>query len=255
VIEFSIRRSIRKTVGILVHPVRGVIISAHPNLSLKELRAIVLKRAEWIIRKQNLLKNSATPHPPKRFVEGEQLWYLGKQYPLRITNDKHDKHCKDKHSCPGASEHYCTGSGLLPTIAFSGEAFWIFLPPGIRQKEQEESLLRSALVRWYSAQAEALIRQRIEIYRPAVASSPPLIVRVRQQKCCWGSCTAKNALHFNWRLILSPLPIIDYVVVHELCHLKIKNHSRQFWSLVGSIIPDYKERRAWLRQNGRQLDI
>ncbi|MEW6378649.1 MAG: SprT family zinc-dependent metalloprotease [bacterium] len=241
VIEYSVRRRVRKTIGILVDPVRGVIVTAHPRFSIGELQGIVLRRADWIIRKQNQMKDRAAARAPRRFIEGEYFWYLGKQYPLSIIRQEHDH-----HSC----------TGILPRIDFAGDAFRVFLPARIGREEQV-SFIRSAFLRWYLARADEVIRQRIEIYRKAAAvvSVGPLTIRVRHQKSCWGSCTAKNALHFNWRLVLSPLPVIDYVVVHELCHLKIKNHSPKFWSFVGSILPDYRDRKAWLRQNGTQLDI
>ncbi|MEW5802103.1 MAG: SprT family zinc-dependent metalloprotease [bacterium] len=235
-IEYSIKRRNRTTVGILIDPVKGVVISAHPDLDAGELREIVLKRAGWIIDKQNQLRNKISLKVPKKFVEGECFWYLGNQYPLYIQK-----------SDP------CQSFGLLPRIDFQADAFWIFLP-GRTDEEERISLIRSAFLRWYFAKAEEIILEKINIRKKDVMVNPHTI-RVRHQKCCWGSCTGKNALHFNWRLILSPLPVIDYVVVHELCHLRVKNHSPQFWSLVRSIVPDYQDRKAWLRQNSIYLDI
>jgi len=234
-IEYSIRRRNRKTVGILIDPVKGVIISAHPNLDAGELQKIVIKRADWIISKQNQLRNKVSLKTPKKFTEGERFWYLGSQYPL----------CVKKSDQPHL--------GLFPGIDFRGDEFWVFLPDRIGEEERL-SLIRSAFIRWYFTKAEETIFERIETWKKHVKVDP-LTVRIRQQKCCWGSCTGKNALHFNWRLILSPLRVIDYVVVHELCHLRVKNHSPQFWSLVHSIIPDYRGRKAWLRQNGIHLDL
>ena len=71
----------------------------------------------------------------------------------------------------------------------------------------------------------------------------------------WGSCSAKGTLSFTWRLVMAPLDIIDYVVVHELCHLKEMNHSRAFWERVETILPDYKRRRKWLKENGGALRL
>jgi len=195
----------------------------------------VLMRADWIISKQNLLKNRVSLKAQKKFIEGEHFWYLGNQYPLHIKK----------------SDQF--HSGLIPGIDFRGDAFWIFLPDRAGDKELV-SLTRSAFIRWYFIKAEETIFERIAAWKKEVMVNPRT-VRIRHQKCCWGSCTGKNALHFNWRLILSPLPVIDYVVVHELCHLRVKNHSPQFWSLVCSIIPDYRDRKAWLRQYGIHLDL
>ena len=80
-------------------------------------------------------------------------------------------------------------------------------------------------------------------------------ITIRDQKTRWGSCSGRGTLSFNWRLILAPPEILDYVVVHELCHLTHMNHSKEFWSLVGSVIPDYKIRRKWLKENGHTLRL
>ena len=234
-IEYSIRRRNRKTVGILVDPVNGVVISAHPALSVREIQEIVIMRANWIISKQNQLKQKVSLEAPKKFVEGEHFWYLGNQYPLHINRSG------------------LLHPGFVPVIEFRENAFWVFMSENTGDAERI-SLIRSAFMRWYFARAEETILDRIETWKKEVMVEPR-IIQVRQQKCCWGSCTGKNALHFNWRLILSPLPVIDYVIVHELCHLKVKNHSPKFWDLVRSIIPDCLDRKAWLRQNGIHLEL
>ncbi len=78
-------------------------------------------------------------------------------------------------------------------------------------------------------------------------------ISIRDQKTRWGSCSSEGNLSFNWRLILAPPDVLDYVVIHELCHRKEMNHSKEFWALVESLMPEYKERRKWLRENGKKL--
>ena len=78
-------------------------------------------------------------------------------------------------------------------------------------------------------------------------------ITIREQKTRWGSCSSNGTLSFNVRLMLAPPAVLDYVVVHELCHIKHMNHSKEFWELVGSILPDYKERRKWLKEHGNEL--
>lgn len=237
IIEYTVRRRNRKTVGILVDPVRGVIISAHPRVEVSQLQMIVLKRAGWIIEKQNQLKNTLSQRIKKKFVEGECFWYLGKEYPLSIKTLSIQK-----------------DDQFFPMVNFLGNSFQVLLSTATVSEKERASLIRSAFLRWYFARAEETILRRINIYKKEVIVNP-LTIRIRQQKCCWGSCTGKNALHFNWRLVLSPIAVIDYVVVHELCHLRIKNHSPRFWSLVGSVIPDYQDQKTWLRRNGIHLDL
>jgi predicted metal-dependent hydrolase len=80
-------------------------------------------------------------------------------------------------------------------------------------------------------------------------------IRISSARTRWGSCSSRGGLNFTWRLIQAPLPIIDYVVVHELAHLKVPNHSKAFWELVKNLLPDFAERRAWLKAHGRQLSV
>lgn len=80
-------------------------------------------------------------------------------------------------------------------------------------------------------------------------------IAIRDQSTRWGSCSSKKNLNFNWRLIFGPEEVLDYVIVHELCHLKEMNHSKNFWNLVASIMPDYKQRRNWLKSNGMRLKM
>lgn len=82
---------------------------------------------------------------------------------------------------------------------------------------------------------------------------PYVNITIRDQKTRWGSCSSKGTLSFNWRLMLAPPRVLDYVVVHEICHFKYMDHSREFWRMVESIIPDYRERRKWLKEHGNEL--
>lgn len=82
---------------------------------------------------------------------------------------------------------------------------------------------------------------------------PYVNITIREQKTRWGSCSSSGTLSFNWRLMLAPPRILDYVVVHELCHFKYMDHSKEFWSLVESVLPDYRERRKWLKEHGNEL--
>jgi predicted metal-dependent hydrolase len=107
---------------------------------------------------------------------------------------------------------------------------------------------------WYRAQARRLISERVKHYaaRNGFAYKRVSITRAKTR---WGSCGSGGTLNFSWRLVLAPLEIIDYVVVHELAHLEVKNHSSVFWEKVEALMPDYKERRKWLKDNGQALSL
>ena len=119
----------------------------------------------------------------------------------------------------------------------------------------EQSL---ALEKRYRAAAKSYIPQRVayyaENYRHLIRHDYSSIA-IRDQKTRWGSCSGRGTLSFNWRLMLAPPGILDYVVVHELCHLEHMNHSKDFWDCVAAILPDYKERRKWLKEHGHELTL
>jgi predicted metal-dependent hydrolase len=110
-----------------------------------------------------------------------------------------------------------------------------------------------ALERWYRAQARAEIAPRVEHAAKALNIVTPTTLAIRNQRTRWGSCSTTGALSFNWRLLLAPEPVLDYVVWHEACHLVVMDHSRRFWALVERHAPGYREPRRWLRQNGAAL--
>jgi len=109
-------------------------------------------------------------------------------------------------------------------------------------------------IEYYKAQAKKIIRERLKHFNQSYQFEYNR-VSFRNQKTRWGSCSSQKNLSFNWRLILAPRDILDYVVVHELCHLKEMNHSKQFWQLVEVQIPDHKKRRKWLKENHCLLTI
>lgn len=110
-----------------------------------------------------------------------------------------------------------------------------------------------AIKRRYREQARAVIEKRVAYYHPLTGGCFTSVM-IRDQKSRWGSCSSRGTLSFNYRLVFAPPEILDYVVVHELCHLTHMNHSKDFWDKVASVLPDYKLRRKWLREHGSELD-
>jgi predicted metal-dependent hydrolase len=106
----------------------------------------------------------------------------------------------------------------------------------------------------YRDKARNRISNRIDDYAPKLGVSPASLM-IKDQEKRWASCTSTNGLIFNWRSILAPAPVLDYIIVHELCHLLEKSHSKRFWALVRSILPEYELRERWLRENGVRLDL
>jgi len=113
---------------------------------------------------------------------------------------------------------------------------------------------REGLEKRYRQAAREYIPKRADFYAEKIGVTYGKI-RIAEQKTRWGSCSQKGTLSFNWKLMLAPPRVLDYVIVHELCHLKEMNHSQRFWELVESILPDYKEQRKWLKENGNTLQL
>jgi predicted metal-dependent hydrolase len=109
-----------------------------------------------------------------------------------------------------------------------------------------------ALERWYRTQARNEIAPRLANATQALGK-PHTSLAIRSQRTRWGSCSSTGAMSFNWRLLLAPEPVLDYVVWHEACHLVVMDHSNRFWALVERHVPDYRDHRAWLRRNGAAL--
>lgn len=124
------------------------------------------------------------------------------------------------------------------------------------QRLTEEQCL--ALEKRYRIAAKTYIPQRVAYYTSHydyLIQRDYSSITIRDQKTRWGSCSSRGTLSFNWRLMLAPPTILDYVIVHELCHLTHMNHSKDFWNCVETILPDYKERRKWLKEHGHELTL
>lgn len=226
--SFRLVRSKRKTLGICVYPSGEIVIRAPERMSREEIWRLVETKAEWIGRKLAELKeeegNLEEAAPKHKYFPGEVFLYLGGQLVLETREEGKKR-----------PEAFLEEDRL---VIFGGDG----------KPEQRRRVLES----WYRKAASQYIGQRIAYYAEQIGEYPENI-RIKEQKRRWGSCSSKRNLNFNWRLIMAPPEIVDYVVVHELCHLKHLNHSLEFWQLVERFLPDYKERKQWLFENGKYL--
>jgi len=117
-----------------------------------------------------------------------------------------------------------------------------------------QSSIKNYLTSWYKQQARKIILHRLNLYAQR-ANQKYNTMSITDAQTRWGSCSSQKNLHFNWRLIMAPYPVIDYVIAHELAHLSEMNHSRSFWLLVGKIFPIYRQYRTWLKRNGDSLNL
>ena len=227
-IEYQVRRSSRrrKTVQVTVDG-GGVQVLAPATTSSNELRAIVLKRAPWILSHAS---TAALEAAPKRFVSGETLPYLGRN--VRILVEPADV--------------------LSPSVRFDHWRFRITAPQTLGESERYEPV-RRAVVDWYRTRASEKLPEMVERWWPRLGRGEGSRVLIRDQRQRWGSCSPDGTLRFNWRSMMVKPALIEYVVVHELAHLTHPNHSQDFWVLVHSVIPDAQHRRQALAEAGRTL--
>lgn len=227
-IDYRIERSDRrKTVTIAVDPAAGVILKTPSDAPMRHLDDIVKTKAPWILQRLADFREFGPGPAPKEFLAGESYSYLGRSYRLKIAR-------ATKVDRPVAALH---GAFLTVTV------------PRDECAEPVDALVKRAVVAWYRRQADRRVGERVAMYAErAGLSVPPVLVREQEKR--WGSCSSKGELRFNWRLMMAPMTLVDYVVAHEVCHLVVRDHSRRFWNLLRTLLPDYQDRRARLRREG-----
>jgi len=230
-IDYTIKKGKRKrTVAIqVISPSQVVVLTPH-SLSREKVEEIVRKRSQWILQKQERLRNLARLYPAREFVSGDRLLYLGRRYALKVS--------RAENGAQGRPA--IEGRRIVVSVGGEGRAC------------PDKNIVREALLKWYLSEADQVIRRRVELYSKLL-DAIPMEILVKEQRRRWGSCSSQGILRFNWQLIMAPLSITDYVVVHELCHLRVKNHSPDFWRLVSRALPDYRQRRKWLRDSSPLL--
>jgi len=248
-LPFTLLRSRRKTIALIVQADGSLVVRAPLRTSLRQIEQLVAQKAGWVRQKQAY----ARAHPaavPHRYASGEKFWFLGKEYSLEVvesltTEPQSHRGLKKVFSVsPCLREAPRRGSGL--TLSAHSEHFLL--------ERKAVPRAEAAFTAWYRAQARALVEERVRRLAAQYGFSYRQ-VRITSARTRWGSCSSKGTLCFTWRLVMAPLECIDYVVVHELAHLRVANHSPAFWREVEAILPDYKVRRKWLRVNGRLLTL
>ena len=229
-IAYSIRRSRRrkKTIEITLDPSEGVLVSAPVKATSADVARIVQRRAGWIIRKST---ESVLQPRPKQFVSGESLPYLGRQVRLFVE----------------------TANVRRVDVRFDHWSFRVVVPEHLRGDDRRETILH-AITRWYKQRAQERLETRVQLWTGKLGCQVKRVA-TRDQRQRWGSCAADGTIRFNWRIVMAEPALIDYVVVHELLHLRVRNHGQEFWMAMATVMPDYKARRARLRGFGQTLVI
>jgi predicted metal-dependent hydrolase len=201
-------------------------VSVPITLSDSRIRDLLTKRTHWI--KSKLQEQSDRPiTPPKEYVSGETVTYLGKNYRLKVL------------------------IGGQPSIKLKRG----YVEATVSHTDiDSKNTIRCLLERWYRSHAERRLGEKT-VRLAGVIGVNPASVTVKNYKSRWGSCSTKGDIAYNWRIILAPHSIVDYVVVHELCHMLEHNHSSKYWKHVERHVPNWRECREWLKHNQLAKDL
>ncbi len=228
--EWQIRRSARrKTLSLCVYPDNRVIVAAPERLSSKEIAGFVEKKSDWVRNRLDLNRQRQEKLPLREFNSGEKLLYLGAEHTLEVH---------ERRSVGVCCERGKIIVSIRPEIPAEARAHFV----------------RRYLVDWYANMALKKIIERVTHYMRIIGVTPRA-VRIKALKSRWGSCSTKGGINFAWNIILAPEPVLDYLVVHELCHLVHHDHSAEYWKLVEKFLPEHLARRKWLREYAHCLSF
>jgi predicted metal-dependent hydrolase len=226
-IRFEIQYKNRKSMGITMDHYGNIEIQAPKGTPSEKILQLLEKN--WGLIHEKLKENKDRMNGPqqKTYKEGESFLYLGNTYPIKIYEDQLIE--KDSVEFDGVLLH-------------------------IRVNQLEDENIKQALKRFYYQQCKALVEESVATYQ-SYFKTKPRSIRINDSKTTWGTCDSKLQLTFNWKLAMAPREVIDYVVVHEMCHMVHLNHDRSFWRLVGKILPDYKEKELWLARLNWKMTV
>lgn len=232
-LEYSLRRSARvKSMRIVVKPDKIEVVAPH-DVTERKIRAFVEAQQDWI--KSAVLRieekvSTINKLAPDKYADGVMIPYQGQKVVLRVNRAVTKK----------------------VRLAHQPDAGFSVTVPVDSDDDQCSEYIRLVLTRWLKHQAKLRAGEIIKTYA-ARHGLQPRSLKIKTQKSRWGSCGPNNDINLNWLLMLAPLPVLEYVVVHELCHIQHKNHSAAFWGLVAELQPDFQKHRNWLKQHGSSI--
>lgn len=220
-IGYELIRSRRKTISITITEDARVVVRAPLRVSVAVIEGFLKQKRQWIAEKRDMAAKRAAAHRQGEFFSGEEFPYLGRTLMLSVSDE-------------------IKGIEAIGSVLAFPRAW---LP------HAEERLKK-----WYRAEAARVVEGRL---MPLAASTGlrPASVGITDARRRWGSCSTGGRLNFTWRLVMAPQDVIDYVLVHELVHMEHMDHSAAFWGLVGQIMPEYREKKKWLKDNNALLRL
>ena len=234
-ISYDIIRSKRiKTSEIIIDADNKITIRTPLGKDISEIRNLVLGKASWILKKQKQHKETVPEVLKPSFQEGSTLPYLGKSYPIKILKRQ------PKNSISFVDYQFVIR--LLPSESSSSST-----------TKGQSGLITKLYHNWLMRVARPIFKNKVKEISSKLGIDKPKKISIKKLKNRWGSLTPSGTINLNLNLLKAPSDIIDYIILHELCHLKIKEHSHHFWDLLHKFMPDYQEKIDWLNTNGNNL--
>ncbi|EJP4176573.1 M48 family metallopeptidase [Vibrio vulnificus] len=216
-VQATSEQKVRRKITIKVHPNCEVVVTAPEDAEREDIHQAVMKRAKWVYDALKEFRGHLEYVQPKQYISGEMQFYLGRRYVLKVIED----------------------ADALPSVKMTRGKLLVTLT---RFNEDKTAMVRALVKNWYKVRAERVFHERLSELLPQakwVDGIPSF--RVLPMTKQWGSCSAKGSLMLNPHLIKAPKECIDYVILHELCHIAEHNHSEKFWRLLSSVMPNWKE--------------
>ena len=224
-IPYRIRRSDRARRARILVDGDGIEVVVPQRFPLRDVEPFVEEKRAWIERTLRRMRETEAELPPARLADGGEVPYLGDRLRLAVRIERRR-----------VREH----------VARRGDELRLALPPGVT--------VRDSLERWYRRRARLEAGARLDAACARWGSSYTKL-QIRGQRTLWASCSSTGAMSFNWRLLLAPPAVLDYVVEHEVVHLEVLDHSQRFWILLAERVPDWREQERWLRRHGHALRL
>lgn len=226
-IRFNIIYRKRKTMSLEIKR-DGIINVIAPNgLDKTFIVDKVKNKSDWIIKKLDEIEVLNNNRYIRSYESGDIFLYLGNEYILEVLVDK---------------------STIGTSVSLENNKLIV------RSNSNNKDVIQRALKNWYTDETLGIVKERINYYNLFFEDTVTSI-KIKDQKSRWASCTYKNEILFNLRCSMMPIQIVDYIVVHEMCHMEHRNHSKDFYLAVERILPDYKERVKWLKNNGVRMNF
>lgn len=226
-IEFTLIRSDRKTADIVIERSGDVIVRAPDGVCDEKVRQIVTERALWVHRSLAEWEDLNASRQQRLLAQGQGFPYLGRSYRLKYVANS-DAPLLLKNGRWELSEAFLAARG--------------------------EAAVRKEFRDFYTAKGIKIIAEGVAHFARIIGVSPGPI-GVKELGYHWASCGTAGALNFHWKTLMAPQTVINYIIVHELCHLRHRDHSEPFWNEVDKVLPCYRERKDWLRRHGASLEI